>query len=149
MVEFVSRYENFEGLEYNPNIVGHGAIYGTTSCGKSYLVKKLCLNGRFSHCGAIVFLGGKSGSLPDAFVKEMKEHWNTLVYSYQIRSEEELLTKVNEIEDSIVRHRNSEYKRLGVNPVDDIDMRPNMAFANVKIIIECMYVTMYLSCLLF
>lgn len=136
MVEFVSRYENFEGLVYSSLISGHGAIYGTTACGKSYLVKKLCLNGNFAHCGAIVFLGGKSGSLPETFVNDMKDHWNTLVYSYQVRTEEELLAKVNEIEDSIVRHRNSEYKRLGVKPVDDVDMRPNMAFANVKIIID-------------
>lgn len=136
MVEFVSRYEKFEGHEYNPNLTGHGAIYGTTSCGKSHLVDDLCLNGRFSHCRTIVFLNGKSTKKSDKFVADMKDMWETLIYSYQIRTEEELLAKINEIEDALIRHRNTEYKRLGVPSCDDIDLRPGMAFANVKIVID-------------
>ena len=136
MVEFVSRYEKFDGLEYSPLIKGHGAIYGSSSCGKSYLVKDMCLNGCFSHCATIVLLGGQSTITDDQFVKTMKDNWNTLVYCYQIRTEEELLRKINEIEETLLEHRKVEYKRLNVEPSADIDMRPNMAFANVKIIID-------------
>ena len=136
MVEFVSRYEKFDGLEYSPIIGGHGAIYGTTSCGKSYLVKEMCLNGCFSHCATIVFLGGKSYVNDENFIKTMKNNWNTLVYCYEIRTEEQLSAKINEIEKTLLDHRKAEYKRLGVEPSDDIDMRPNMAFANVKIVID-------------
>ena len=73
MVEFVSRYENFAGLEYDSRITGHGEIYGSSSCGKSTLVRNLCLNGMFQHCKTLVFLNGKTSSLPKGFEATMKQ----------------------------------------------------------------------------
>ena len=31
MVEFISKYDNYAGLKYDPKIAGHGAIYGSSS----------------------------------------------------------------------------------------------------------------------
>ena len=68
MVEFVSNYKNFAGLKYDARIVGHGAFYGSSLCGKSTLVKNLCLNGMFQHCKTIVFLNGKTSAMPKGYV---------------------------------------------------------------------------------
>ena len=137
MVEFVSSYKNFEGLKYDPRIIGHGAVYGSSSCGKSTLTRNFCLNGMFRHCQTIVFLNRKTSSLPANFADTMKQRWNTLIYSYRITSEEELYSKINEIENSFCEHRRAEYKTMGINtPPDEVDFRPNMSFGNLKIIID-------------
>ena len=136
MVEFVSRYENFVGLEYDSRVTGHGAIYGSSSCGKSTLVRNLCLNGMFKHCKTVVFLNGKTSALPSGFEKTMKQRWGTLVYSYRIANESELISKINEIEDSFLLHRQHEYAKVGESTPDEIDLRSNMGFGNLKIIID-------------
>lgn len=136
MVEFVSRYEKFEGLEYDPRVIGHGAVYGSSQSGKSHLVKQLCLNGMFRHCKTLVFLNGKCSKMNPVFIETMKSRWNTLVYSYQITSETQLITKINEIEDAFLLHRSNEYKSLKKTMPEEVDMRPGMEFANLKIIMD-------------
>ena len=136
MVEFVSRYENFEGLEYDPRIIGHGAVYGSSQCGKSHLVRQLCLNGMFRHCKTIVFMNGKCSKMNSTFVQTMKSRWDTLVYSYQITSEPQLITKLNEIEDAFLAHRSDEYKSLRKTMPEEVDMSPGMEFANLKIVMD-------------
>ena len=122
---------------YDARIVGHGAIYGSSLCGKSTLVKNLCLNGMFQHCKTIVFLNGKTSAMPKRFVETMKQRWKTLVYSFRITNESELYSKINEIEESFCRHRKEEYSAIGVKtPPDEVDFRPNMGFGNLKIIID-------------
>ena len=136
MVEFVSRYEKFEGLEYDPRVIGHGAVYGSSQSGKSHLVKQLCLKGMFRHCKTLVFLNGKCSKMNPVFIETMKSRWNTLVYSYQITSETQLITKINEIEDAFLLHRSNEYKSLKKTMPEEVDMRPGMEFANLKIIMD-------------
>ena len=136
MVEFISRYDNFAGLEYDSRITGHGAIYGSSSCGKSTLVRNLCLNGMFQHCKTLVFLNGKTSSLPKGFEATMKQRWGTLVYLYRINHESELISKINEIEDSFLSHRQDEFSKMGESTPDEIDLRKNMEFGNMKIIID-------------
>lgn len=136
MVEFVSRYEKFEGLEYDPRVIGHGAVYGSSQSGKSHLVRHLCLNGMFRHCKTLVFLNGKCSKMNPTFVETMKSRWDTLVYSYQITSEPQLITKINEIEDAFLVHRSNEYKSMKKPTPEEVDMRPGMEFANLKIIMD-------------
>ena len=137
MVEFVSKYDNYAGLKYDSKIVGHGAIYGSGMCGKSTLVRRLCENGMFQHCRTIVFLNGKTSDLPRGFAELMKQRWKTLIYSYRITSEAELMSKINEIEESFCKHRKDEYNALGIKiPPDEVDFRPNMGFGNLIIVID-------------
>ena len=137
MVEFVSKYDNYAGLKYDPKIVGHGAIYGSSLCGKSTLVRRLCENGMFQHCRTIVFLNGKTNDLPRGFAETMKQRWRTLIYSYRITNEAELISKINKIEESFCKHRKDEYNAMGIKiPPDEVDFRPNMGFGNLKIVID-------------
>ena len=136
MVEFVSRYEKFEGLEYDPRIIGHGAVYGSSQSGKSHLVKQMALNGMFRHCKTLVFLNGKCSKIDPVFVQTMKLRWDTLVYSYQITSEPQLIAKINEIEDAFLTHRSNEYKALKKTMPEEVDMRLGMEFANLKIVMD-------------
>lgn len=136
MVEFVSRYEKFEGLEYDPRVIGHGAVYGSSQSGKSHLVRQLCLNGMFRHCKTLVFLNGKCSKMSPSFVQTMKSRWDTLVYSYQIVSEPQLIAKINEIEDAFLEHRSIEYKSLRKSMPEEVDMRAGMEFGNLKIIMD-------------
>lgn len=138
MVEFINSYDSFEGLEYDPRLTGHGAVYGSTSCGKSSLVRDLALNGLFSHCKTIIHLNGNSNSMPADYVRRMKIWWNTSVYCYQIANEEELHAKIQRIETEFLAHRENEYKSLSPpeKPPNEVDMRPNRGFGNCKIIID-------------
>ena len=138
MVEFINSYDRFEGLEYDPRLTGHGAAYGSTSCGKTSLVRDLALNGMFSHCRTIIHLNGNTNSMPSDYVNRMKAWWKTKVYCYQIASEDELHAKIQQIETEFLAHREHEYKSLcpPEKPPSEVDMRPNRGFGNCKIIID-------------
>ena len=136
MVEFVSRYNKSNGLEYTPMLIMHGAFYGSTGSRKSYLVRDLCLNGMYKHCRTIVFLNGKTEKMTDDFVKTMKTRWNTLIYSYKITSEPQLMNKINDIERSFYEHRKQEYRDLNEPFLEEIDMRPGFESFNMMIVID-------------
>ena len=75
--------------------------------------------------------------MPKDFVDTMKTRWKTLIYSYEIRSEPELTSKLNEIEQSFNEHRKKECKRMRrKDPIEDIDTRPGMEFSNLMIVID-------------
>ena len=78
----------------------------------------------------------KTSSLPKGFEATMKQRWGTLVYLYRINHESELISKINEIEDSFLSHRQDEYSKMGESTPDEIDLRKNMEFGNMKIIID-------------
>ena len=136
MVEFVSRYDKLDGMQYSNLLTNHGAFYGTTGSGKSYLIKDLCENGMFKHCRTIVFLNGKSTPLDEKFRVLMMERWKTQIYSYNIQSEAELTAKINEIEQAFIQHRIKEYAKLKRKPPDEVSLEPNMAFGNMLLVID-------------
>ena len=55
---------------------------------------------------------------------------------YRINHESELISKINEIEDSFLSHHQDEYSKMGESTPDEIDLRKNMEFGNMKIIID-------------
>ena len=138
MVEFVSSYENCAGHEYSPILSGHGAVYGSSSCGKTTLIMKMCENGMFADCKTIVFLNGKSSAcFTPRFQEMMKVRWGTFVYSKTLNSEAELSSQIKKIEDAFCSHRIREYgSRFQEKPPDEVDDRPGREFGNLKIIID-------------
>ena len=137
MVEFVSSYENCAGHEYSPLMSGHGAVYGSSSCGKTTLIMKLCENGMFADCKTIVFLNGKSSAcFTDRFQQLMRVRWGTFVYVKTLNSEAELSSQIKKIEDMFCSHRIREYAKFNEKPPDQVDDRPGREFGNLKIIID-------------
>ena len=90
----------------------------------------------YKHCRTIVFLNGKIEKMTDDFVKTMKTRWNTLIYSYKITSEPQLMNKINDIERSFYEHMKQEYRDLNEPFLEEIDMRPGFESFNMMIVID-------------
>ena len=124
MVGFISPYSDPENEKFDGRLVGHGSIYGSTECGKSTLIFQMIQNGVYSHVANIVILTSQDVALPDDFVSDVYDRLNTKITVYKVTSSEELSTRFQYVEETLTKHRQTQYAKIGAQDPGKVDMRP-------------------------
>lgn len=136
MVSLVGQYENYQQLKFDTLMHGHGAIYGSTNCGKSFLFRELCLNGMYAHCKTICLLVAMRQSVPKKFVQQMKKKWKTVVQVTEISNKEQMMAELLELTKRFKEHREREYRKCGLPVADGLDMKVGNRFANMLVVLD-------------